>query len=70
METTRWFDGKPAKIRRSGGTTEIFYGGAWGNIPGNGHGHVKAQGGERTAQRKVAEYLNTKKGELKIDFNT
>ena len=30
METTGWFDGKPAKIRRSGGTTEIFYGGAWG----------------------------------------
>ena len=44
METTGWFDGKPAKIRRSGGTTEIFYGGAWGNIPGDGHGHVKAQG--------------------------
>ena len=45
METTGWSDGKPAKIRRSGGTTEIFYGGAWGNIPGDGHGHVKAQGG-------------------------
>ncbi len=45
METTGWFDGKPAKIRRSGGTTEIFYGGAWGNIPGDGHGHMKAQGG-------------------------
>ncbi|TWP16183.1 hypothetical protein EUA75_00550 [TM7 phylum sp. oral taxon 353] len=45
METTGWFDGKPAKIRRSGRTTEIFYGGAWGNIPGDGHGHVKAQGG-------------------------
>ena len=45
METTGWFDGKPAKIRHSGGTTEIFYGGAWGNIPGDGHGHVKAQGG-------------------------
>lgn len=45
METTGWFDGKPAKIRRSGGTTEIFYGGAWGNTPGDGHGHVKAQGG-------------------------
>ena len=23
METTGWFDGKPAKIRRSGGTTGI-----------------------------------------------
>jgi len=45
METAGWFDGKPAKIRHSGGTTEIFYGGAWGNIPGDGHGHVKAQGG-------------------------
>jgi hypothetical protein cdivTM_09441 len=45
METAGWLDGKPAKIRRSGGTTEIFYGGAWGNIPGDGHGYVKAQRG-------------------------
>ena len=33
METTGWFDGKPAKIRRSGGTTEIFYGGGLGQYP-------------------------------------
>ena len=42
METTGWFDGKEARIQRSGGMINIYYGGRSGNIPGDGHGHVKA----------------------------
>ena len=45
METTGWFDGKEAKIRQSGGMINIYYSVRSGNIPGDGHGHVKAQGG-------------------------
>ncbi|WP_327313344.1 hypothetical protein [Streptomyces sp. NBC_01235] len=39
------FDGKEARVDRSGGTINVYYGGAFGNIPGDGHGHVKATGG-------------------------
>ena len=45
METTGWFDGKEARIQRSGGMINIYYGGRSGNTPGDGHGHVKATGG-------------------------
>lgn len=38
------FDGKPAKVKKSGGTIHVFYGGA-GIADGPGHGHVKATGG-------------------------
>lgn len=38
------FDGKDAKVERSGGTINVFYGGFL--VPdGTGHGHVKATGG-------------------------
>lgn len=40
-----WFDGKEARVERSGGTINVYYGGRWGNVPGDGHGHVKATGG-------------------------
>ena len=39
-----WFDGKEAKVERSGGTTNVYYGGAF-TPDGHGHGHVKATGG-------------------------
>lgn len=39
------FDGKSARIDRSGGTINVYYGGRSGNVPGDGHGHVKATGG-------------------------
>ena len=45
METTGWFDGKEARIQRSGGMINLYYGGRSGNTSGDGHGHVKAQGG-------------------------
>lgn len=45
MEKFGWFDGKEAKIQRSGGVINVYYGGTMGNIPGDGHGHVKATGG-------------------------
>ena len=45
MEQFGWFDGKEARIQRSGGMINIYYGGRSGNIPGDGHGHVKATGG-------------------------
>lgn len=38
------FDGKPAKVKKSGGTIHVFYGGE-GIADGPGHGHVKATGG-------------------------
>lgn len=39
-----WFDGQDAKVVQEAGTINIFYGGSF--VPdGNGHGHVKAQGG-------------------------
>lgn len=40
-----WFDGKEARVERSGGTINVYYGGSFGNTPGDGHGHVKATGG-------------------------
>lgn len=40
-----WFDGKEARVERSAGTINVYYGGRMGNIPGDGHGHVKATGG-------------------------
>lgn len=45
MEQFGWFDRKEARIQRSGGMVNIYYGGKYGNIPGDGHGHVKATGG-------------------------
>ena len=45
METAGRFDGKEARIQRSGGMINIYYGGRSGNTSGDGHGHVKAQGG-------------------------
>ena len=45
MEQFGWFDGKEVRIQRSGGMISIYYGGKYGNIPGDGHGHVKATGG-------------------------
>ena len=36
-----WFDGKEAKVERSGGTINVYYGGAF-TPDGHGHGHVKA----------------------------
>lgn len=39
-----WFDGKEAKVERSGGTINVYYGGAF-TPDGHGHGHVKATGG-------------------------
>lgn len=40
-----WFDGKEARVEREAGTINVYYGGSRGNVPGDGHGHVKAQGG-------------------------
>jgi len=38
------FDGKEAKVERSAGTIDVYYGGFI--VPdGDGHGHVKATGG-------------------------
>ena len=45
MEQFGWFDGKEARIQRSGGMINVYYGGRFGNIPGDSHGHVKATGG-------------------------
>ncbi len=39
-----WFDGKEAKVERSDGTINVFYGGFF-TPDGPGHGHVKATGG-------------------------
>ncbi len=39
------FDGKEARIIRESGTITVYYGGRSGNTRGDGHGHVKAQGG-------------------------
>lgn len=39
-----WFDGKEAKVERSGGTINVYYGGA-STPDGHGHGYVKATGG-------------------------
>ncbi len=39
------FDGRSATVYRSPGTTNVIYGGRNGNVPGDGHGHVKATGG-------------------------
>ena len=39
-----WFDGKEAKVERSGGTINVYYGGSF-YPDGHGHGHVKATGG-------------------------
>ena len=39
-----WFDGKEAKVERSGGTINVYYGGAF-TPDGHDHGHVKATGG-------------------------
>lgn len=39
-----WFDGKEAKVERSGGTINVYYGG-FPVADGHGHGHVKATGG-------------------------
>lgn len=38
------FDGQEAKVEQEAGTINIFYGGAF-KPDGEGHGHVKAQGG-------------------------
>ena len=38
------FDGYPAVVHRSGGQTNVYYGGAF-TPDGHGHGHVKATGG-------------------------
>ena len=40
-----YFDGYPAVVHRSGGQINVYYGGRFGNIPGDGHGHVRATGG-------------------------
>lgn len=39
-----WFDGKEAKVERSAGTIDVYYGGSF-TPDGPGHGHVKATGG-------------------------
>lgn len=39
------FDGRSAAVYRSPGTTNVLYGGSNGNVPGDGHGHVRATGG-------------------------
>ena len=41
------FDGYDARVDRSGGTINVYYGGRHGNTPNDGHGHVKATGGPR-----------------------
>jgi hypothetical protein len=38
-----YFDGYPATAHRSGGQINVYYGGRFGNIPGDGH--VRATGG-------------------------
>ena len=40
-----YFDGQPAIVHRSGGQINVYYGGRFGNILGDGHGHVRATGG-------------------------
>ena len=40
-----YFDGYPATVHRSGEQINVYYGGRFGNIPGDGHGHVRATGG-------------------------
>lgn len=38
-------DGKEVRVEQEAGTINVYYGGRWGNVPDDGHGHVKAQGG-------------------------
>ena len=38
-----YFDGQPAIVHRSEGMINVYYGGRFGNIPGDGH--VRATGG-------------------------
>lgn len=45
MEQRGRFDGREAKIYRSGGMINVYYGGRYDNTPNDGHGHVKATGG-------------------------
>jgi len=45
MEQRGRFDGREAKIYRSGGMINVYYGGRYDNAPNDGHGHVKATGG-------------------------
>jgi hypothetical protein len=40
-----FFQGKEARVDRSAGMINVYYGGLAGNTPGDGHGHVKATGG-------------------------
>ena len=46
MEQRGRLDGREAKVCRSGGMINIYYGGI-GEPDGTGHGHVKATGGPR-----------------------
>ncbi len=45
MEQRGRFDGRGARIYRSGGMINVYYGGRYDNTPNDGHGHVKATGG-------------------------
>lgn len=40
-----YFNGQPAIVHRPGGQINVYYGGRFGNIPGDGHGHVRTTGG-------------------------
>ena len=40
-----YFNGQPAIVHRPGGQINVYYGGRFGNIPGDSHGHVRATGG-------------------------
>lgn len=42
MEQRGRFDGREARIYRSGGMINIYYGGRYDNTHNDGHGHVKA----------------------------
>ena len=65
METTGWFDGKPAKIRRSGGTTEIFYGGRLGQYPRRWSRSREGAGrSSRRIHRLLATFLRAKEVRL------
>lgn len=57
MEQRGRFDGREAKIYRSGGMINVYYGGRYDNTPNDGHGHVKATGGHLVKISSTGDYL-------------
>ncbi len=60
MEQRGRFDGREAKIYRSGGMINVYYGGRYDNTPNDGHGHVKAKVVHMARISSSGDYLRMK----------